>query len=261
MQQYAGTFLALEAGLPEIELPPNLQERVDRIHRLGKPSSTFSFILRLIAAVRNNEVMADSAVAILDVIECFLFRRAICGKEPTGLHAVFKGLWHEVAEEEGAPGASAESIRQAISSKPTIDWPSNAEFEASIRTGDLYNRKVAGYALREFETECEGESPSDEFQIEHVCPRSETAHWLSVFQTRYQPLVNTWANLFPLTGRMNIQAGQEPFSIKREEYANSIFASTRDLAESYSVWTPVEVDERADRLVTWALQRWSFERS
>ncbi len=59
---------------------------------------------------------------------------------------------------------------------------------------------------------------------------------------RYDELVNTWANLTPLTGRMNIQAGQEPYEVKREEYSNSIFATTREIADQYPTWTPVEVD-------------------
>jgi hypothetical protein len=257
MRKYAGTFLALEAGTPEIELPVSIQEKVDRIHRLGKPSSVYSFVMRLIHEFKEGSLEEANCAEILDVLECFLFRRALCGIEPTGLHAVFKGLWSELS-----PGAvSAKAMHEIISSKPTVSWPSNDIFGDAIRTTNLYARKVNKYALHEYESACEGESPSDDFQIEHICPQTATDGWIGSFGERYESLVNTWANLIPLTGRMNVGAGQLPFVEKTEEYANSIFASTRLIADKYTSWTPPDVDTRAEHLVEWALTRWKWDRA
>jgi hypothetical protein len=264
MQKYVGGFLSLETGSQDITLPPELQACLDRVHRLGKPSSTYAFIMRLVLAVKGREVETVVAVKVLDVIECFLFRRAICGIEPTGLHAVFKGLWSDLTEDEDenedVSKITPDAVHAAISARPTVDWPSDAEFESAIKEGDLYNRKVVKYALREFEVSREGETPEDDFQIEHIVPQTSTEHWLQVFDGRYEELVNTWANLVPITGRMNVQAGQEPYETKREEYSNSIFATTREIAEDYVSWSPVEVEERAAKIVKWAKTRWPYQR-
>jgi len=261
MERFVGTFLSLEAGTVDLSLDPALQTRLSRIHRLGKPSSTYAFILHLCEAVRTGAVTPAVAVEILDVLESFLFRRAIGGIEPTGLHAVFKGLWSELTTGNNAPGATAGAVRDAISNKATILWPRNNEFATAIRAGNLYQRRIVNYALAEFELSREGESPSDSFWIEHILPQAETPSWTAAFGQRYEELVDTWANLIPLTGRMNVAAAQAAFDQKREEYENSIFASAREVAEKYSLWTPAELEDRANAIVDWALARWPFEPS
>jgi Protein of unknown function DUF262/Protein of unknown function (DUF1524) len=261
MRKYTGTFLALEAGIPEIDLPASIQTRINRIHRLGKPSSVYAFLMRLVHEMKSENLLVEICEEVLDVVESFLFRRAICGIEPTGLHAVFKGLWAELTEGDGAAGVTGQSVQAAIASKPTVSWPSNENFADAIRTTDLYSRKVNKFALREYEEACEGESPSDDFQIEHICPQTSTEIWGLAFGNRYEELVNTWANLIPLTGRMNNEAGQLPFSEKSEEYSNSIFASTRHISTTFTSWTPPDVDVRAETLVKWALERWPWERT
>ncbi len=125
----------------DLTFPVELRTCLDRLHRLGKPSSIYSFIMKLVCAVKDKDINASTAVQIIDVIECFLFRRAICGIEPTGLHAVFKTLWSELTEDPDALGLTPEATYNAISGKPTIAWPSDEEFERHIRKGNLYNRK------------------------------------------------------------------------------------------------------------------------
>jgi hypothetical protein len=53
--------------------------------------------MRLGRAVMDKEVDDLAAAGVLDVVEAFLVRRAIVGHEPTGLHAVFKRLWADLA--------------------------------------------------------------------------------------------------------------------------------------------------------------------
>lgn len=259
MQRFASTFIALELGISDIELPDRLQVRINRIHRLNRPSSTYAFIFNLIAAVKAHTIAVDTVVDVLDVIDTFLFRRAVCGIEPTGLHAVFKGLWKELTSGDRPIGITADTVRKAISDKPTVFWPTNAQFEDAIRTGDLYNRRVAKYALREYESATEGESPMDDFNIEHICPQTPTPTWTNTFADKYNELVHTWANLIPLTPRMNDDAGQEPYTLKKQEYSQSVFVSARVIAEEYSNWTPIEVANRANTIVRWALVRWPHE--
>lgn len=261
MRRYTGCFLALELDKRDLTLPDELCVRLTRLHKMGHPSSIYAFVMRLASAVSDSALDSATAAEVLDVIECFLFRRAICGIEPTGLHAVFKGLWPELDEGEGAPGVSAQTVREAISSKPTVAWPSNEEFAKAIQTGDLYHRKIVKYALREYEVSAEGESPLDDFQVEHICPQELTPSWDSLFGERHKELLHTWANMIPLTGRMNINSGQDDFEIKQREYENSIFATARGIASEYVSWTPVEVEARAAKIAAWAMNRWPFDRA
>jgi hypothetical protein len=261
MEKYAGAFLALEADVQVPSMQPELRAALDRIRRLGKPSSTYAFILRLIHAVQAGGVTIEVAVSVLGLLEDFLFRRAVCGKEPTGLHAVFKGLWHELTTGDDPPGVTMASVRAAISRRTTVDWPNDAEFEAAIRTVNMYKRKVCQFALREYELSRVGESPEDNFEIEHILPQSATEEWRHVFGERYEAAVNCWAILVPLTVRMNPSVGNGPYVAKRAEYEESIFASTRELARDYPGWTPSALDDRTSKLVEWASARWPNNRA
>lgn len=254
MERFTDCFLALENNQLSSSIPSDIGVRLNRLYRLGKPSSTYAFILRLVYGVSQNEVDEAVAVSVLDELEGFLFRRAVCGIEPTGLHAVFKSLWSDLTTE--GKQVSAEGFREAIESKPTINWPNDAQFEAAIRKGNLYDRKVCKFALTEYELACEGESPSDNFEIEHILPQDETEHWKTIFGEQYSSVLNTWPNLIPLTPRMNKGAGQAPYNEKREEYVNSIFATTRKIADDFTTWTPDGVATRANNIVKWALVRW-----
>ncbi len=264
MKVYADSFMALEGGRFFSHFPGPLMGRLNRIHRLGKPSSTYAFILRLVSEFERGRVELETALSVLDVMEDFLFRRAVCGIEPTGLHAVFKGMWSDLAEDdtgnEEPAQVTPEAVRGHISNKPTISWPSNREFEEAIRTGDLYHRRICKYALAELEVAKEGETPEDNFEIEHVLPQSPTDSWIEKFGDQWAESVNTWANLLPVTEAMNPRISRADYPEKRRAFDGSVFATTRNFADDIDDWMPDTLRSRADEIVCWALDRWPTTR-
>lgn len=269
MDQFVDVYLALECGKKSSSFDAALNDQLSRIHRIGKPSSTYAFIFRLCLAVKRTDVESSVAVEILRVIEDFLFRRAICGYEPTGLHAVFKGLWNELFEPVGEPpirpavvdAVTAKSVRAAISSKSTVPWPNNEEFVENIKRGDLYRRKVNTFAIREYDNDCPGDSPRDTFEIEHVLPKAAGDEWQRIFGNDYKKYLNTWANLVPLSEAMNPSVGNSGYTtVKRAAFQNSMYASARKLAADYSDWTQESMEHRADAISNWAISRWPTTR-
>ena len=261
LEQYQPAYLALTSGIDYQPHPAAIRLRVNRIYRSGRPSSIYPFLLKVLRSFEVERVSEANACAILDAVESFLFRRAILGIEPTGLHAVFKSLWQELIGDVQSGTVdklvTAKRTRDIISSKPTISWPKDEEFRAAIETGDLYRRKIANYALREYELSLKGESPLDEHQIEHIAPQSPTEGWKKVIPEGYEKLVHTWGNLLPLTPTMNPSAGQSEFTIKRQAYADSIFASAREVAKA-KVWDAKAIQRRSKAIADWALKRWPY---
>lgn len=264
MSRFADTYMAVEAGQSFNHFENELMSALNRIHRLNKPSSTYSFILRLVEAHKNDQLSLDIVIAILKVIEDFLFRRAVCGIEPTGLHAVFKGMWAELAQtsekRDGQISVDPEAVIAYISEKPTINWPNDENFALAVRTGDLYHRKVNKFALAELEFTSKGETPLDNFQIEHVLPQTPTDTWVQQFGKDWETVVNSWANLLPVTEKMNPQIARSDYKEKRLAFAGSVFATTRNFAEQIEEWNPIKLTARADEIVTWALVRWPTSR-
>jgi hypothetical protein len=262
MNKYVSSFLFLEAGIVDEGLSSDeLKESIMKFFEVGHPSSTFSFLIKLLSGVKDDLISSEEAAKIFQIVESFLFRRAVCGIEPTGLHAGFKVLWSDLTEgdEDNFQLITAERFRSSLSKKPTIFWPTNQQFTDAIRNNELYTKKVCQYALKEYELANIGESPSDLFHIEHICPQTKTADWEKVFADDYKKIINTWANLIPLTQRMNSQAGQGSFNNKCVEYSTSIFATTRAIARDYKSWTPSDLNRRSQQIVDWALKRWPWE--
>lgn len=256
LERYSPTFLSLEANLLDPELPTAISAAIARIYRVGRPSSVFAFIMRLVDSFKQSEVTEQVVVGILAHIESFLFRRAIAGIEPTGLHAVFKGLWADAMET--GETLSGELIKRLIVSKPTISWPTDDQFVSSVENQRLYGRKVAALALREHELSLVGETPDEEFVIEHVAPQTPTDHWRGVLGDDYEALLHTWGNLVPLSDKMNPSVGQRPFSAKKEIFAGSKFAHAREIASFQGEWDAETIKSRNKTIAAWALGRWPY---
>lgn len=259
LEQYQPAYLSLSAGAPYKSGNFDVDQRVDRIHRAGRPSSIFPFVIQLLLAHANEEISSTSVVNALDAVESFLFRRALSGIEPTGLHAVFKGLWQELTDHNGPldEAISVSRVCAAIRSKATIAWPSDADFRSAIVSGELYRRKIAAYAVREYELACHGESPSDVHSIEHIAPQTPTPIWQELIPENYPKVVHTWGNLLPLTSSMNPSTGQSPFEVKRVAYAESIFASAREVSKA-QIWNGDAIFNRSNSIADWAVKRWPY---
>lgn len=256
LDRYRPTFLTLEAGGAGDGVSTAVNQALLRINRVGKPSSVYAFIMRLVDAHNHQEISEQDVIDILSQIESFLFRRAIAGIEPTGLHAVFKGLWGD-AVSAGVP-ITGTLIKNLISSKPTISWPTDEQFIHAIATQKLYFRKVAALALREHELSLVGETPDEVFMIEHVAPQTANEHWKGVLGDDYDALVHTWGNLVPLSDKMNPSVGQKPFAEKKLSFSDSKFAHAREISHLDGEWDALRIRQRNKSIATWALSRWPY---
>jgi hypothetical protein len=262
LEQYQPAYLALTRGADYLSHNSKVRQRVDRIYRAGRPSSVYPFLLKLLRCFELEKISEPNTIAVLDAVESFLFRRAVCGIEPSGLHAVFKGLWQELTvPPPGTPPkplnetVTAMAVQSAIEAKPTVSWPSNPQFKEAIEKGELYRRKIAPYAVREFELSLKGETPSNQHEVEHIAPQTPTNEWKQAIPEDYEKLIHTWGNLLPLSPSMNSSAGQEGFSVKREAYQNSMFTSAREVAKQ-TVWDADAIRTRSKNISDWAVKRW-----
>lgn len=257
LNRHKGAFLALEAGIPHPDLPVPVNNQLRRIHQVGRPSVVYSFVMKLIEGHLAGSVSEKDTVEVLGALESFLFRRALMGIEPTGLHAAFKGLWLDLTE-KSTDGLTAASFRERLSSKPTVKWPSDEDFIHAVQNESLYRRKIKGYALGEQERSLRTETASDPSVIEHIAPQSPTDHWRERMGDRYDRLVHTWGNLIPLSEAMNPSVGQKPFAQKKDAFALSKFGNARHIAAAYEEWGADVIEARNKEIAAWAVKRWPY---
>jgi hypothetical protein len=250
---YQDAFLDLVRGTNLQGHPADVSLCFQRLHRSKAPSSVYPFLMKLSNEIRSEAVSKSEGKRVLEVVESFLVRRAVCGIEPTGLHAVFKGLWQDVSAD-----LSAEKVENTIRGYGTVSWPSDAQFVAAIQSRKLYGTGIVNFLVREINLAAGGDVPSDIPWIEHILPRSPSNGWAEKFSNEeHKMYLDTLANLIPLSSKMNQELSNGPYSKKREVIIeDSMFKSARKFAEDNEDWTPVKLTKRAEVLSSWAIKRW-----
>lgn len=252
---HQNSYLDIQIGTNFSQHPKGLALALNRLYRTKLPSSTLPFLMLVSQAAKEEEISEKVAIEILQVIESFLVRRAVCGHEPTGLHAVFKRLWSDCNGDYTAARVSVE-----ISKHKTVVWPTDDELENAIVSRDLYSVGITPFLIAEYDRSLNGDSPLIVSWIEHVLPTKPDSEWFKHFsEDEHSTLKDRLANLLPLSSEMNRALSNKPYAEKRPTYlADSAFKSTRLFAEKVEQWTPSSIELRGKELAAWAVSRWPF---
>ncbi len=253
LSKYQDAFIDIACGKNSQNHPANVASLFNNLHRCGGPSSTYPFLMQLSRAIQDDCILQTAAVESLQIIESFLIRRAVCGHEPTGLHAVFKRLWIDC---EGKPDAIR--VRAEITKHKTVVWPTDDDFKKSIKTRPLYGAGITKYLLQEYDSGLGGDQPEVIPWIEHVLPENPSKDWLKDFsKEQHEQMKDRLSNLIPLSKEMNASVSNKAYSDKRDRYKNdSMFKSARIFADEYEAWNPDTLNERSEKLSDWAIKRW-----
>lgn len=252
---YQNAFLDVARGTNSQGHRASLHKAFARLHQANAPSSTYPFLMQLSNAAGSGAVTPECSEEVLGVIESFLVRRALCGHEPTGLHAVFKRLWSDC---DGAP--SAANVEAAIRRHRTVVWPSSEDVRSAVLSRPLYGSSITTFVLLELNRGLGGDQPSVAPWVEHVLPDKPVDEWFQAFtRDQHAAMKDLLANLLPLSQEMNQGLGNGPYPSKRRVYReDSGFKSARRFAEDYQSWTPNELEARSLTLAEWAIGRWAI---
>ena len=235
---------------------------VDRLYRMPAPRVTYSFLIQLLRAQplgisEEGGIRASDAAKCLLIVESFLVRRAFSGREPTGLHAVFKGLW-------GKNGGNPEKLTADLQTR-TIDFPSDEQLRRDILTKPFYGRRLDRYVLSELEIATHRTHPFSrkqlqEITVDHLAPQSLKGAWRNQFPDNgeeRQLLLGLLGNLVPLSQADNSTKGAVDWNQACVRLKNeTIYRTTREVLDKYATWGPKEIIERTEVLAELAVKRW-----
>jgi hypothetical protein len=255
LREYQNAFIDISCGTNFQEHTKNICRLFRNFHELGAPNSVYPFLMNLSNAARDNVLSENEATQVLEVVESFLVRRAVCGHEPTGLHAVFKRLWADCGNKP-----TRDSVIKQISKHKTVPWPTANDFKKAIKSRPLYGAGITSYLILEYDRSLKGDQPNNIPWIEHVLPDSPTKDWLEIFtKEQHEMLKDLLANLIPLSEGMNRSVSNKLYKDKRDKYIkDSMFKSSREFAQNFKEWTPELLEKRAEELSKWAAARWIY---
>lgn len=255
LSRYQAAFMDLMCGTNTSNHPAELAVEVSRFRRMNAPSSALPFLMQLSRAANDSVISVGTACGILKLIESFLVRRAICGIEPTGLHAVFKRLWRDLGKD-----ISTENAKKIIAGHRTVSWPRNEEVAQDVRERSLYGSSITPFLIQEYNLSLGGDVPPQVPWIEHVLPQKPSDSWWNHFSNEeHDYFVDTLANLIPLSEKMNRDVGNSAYPVKRKVFEkDSMYKSAREFASKYETWDSDKLHERAALLAHWAIERWPY---
>lgn len=258
LREYLPAFRALVNTARPAKLSDSCWRKIEVLHRLGVPRTMYVYLMQLINDHLHGGTSEDELCRAIDVIDTFLSRRAVAGIAGTGLHTIFKDMWQRTRADEAM-------LMTRLQAR-TIQFPDDQEFERAIREEPIYASPRCRYILTEYERGLKGGDTSewdpDAITVDHLMPQSSKDHgWGGVKKIDAERVVDTWANLVPLTRKANSEKGNRSWDETRammieDPGYGSIFKSTNAVFHEYEEWNVEKIGQRADTLVSWAIERW-----
>lgn len=240
------------------EKDSDLQKGFRNISRL-KVDVSYPFLLHVYNDYSTSTITKDIFLEIINLVEHYVFRRAICGIPPNSLNKTFAILYKSIQKEN-----YLESVRVAFQLMDGYKrFPSDAEFEKSISTKDLYNFRNRNYLLSKLENYNRKEYVNvDDYTIEHIMPQNPelSGEWRSMLGENWKELreqyLHTLRNL-TLTG-YNSELSDRPFSQKKTIAGgfNDSPIRLNDFLRKTDVWNEQQIQDRAKELADKAIKIW-----
>ena len=244
----------------EKEQDPELRDMFHDINEL-RVEVAFPFLLEVYEDYKKGLLTRDDFKKILNTVESFVFRRAICGIPTNALNLIFANIGKEIDKKH-----YVESVQANLFLKDKYKrFPNNEEFKSQFMIKDLYNFPRRNYWLRKLENFQHKERINvEEYTIEHILPQDEklSPEWKTELGENWKELHKTYLHrLGNLTlTRYNSEYGKRPFREKRDMekgFKDSRLRLNDDLAK-LEHWNESEINNRAQRLAELATLVWPY---
>ncbi|MDQ3191284.1 MAG: DUF262 and DUF1524 domain-containing protein [Bacteroidota bacterium] len=236
----------------------NLQKAFKNIGRL-KVDVSYPFILPIYADYANGVISKDDFAIILNLVENYVFRRAICGIPTNSLNKTFATLYKSFNKINYLEGLKAAFLLLDSYKR----FPLDAEFEKEIVNKDLYNFRSRNYLLNNLENHNRKETLNiDEYTIEHILPQNPTLSpaWQSMLGEKWKEIQETYLHTLgnlTLTG-YNSELSDRAFPEKKsiEGGFNNSPIRLNTYLRTIDTWNEEHIKSRAVELATKAKDIW-----
>ena len=234
------------------------------IHNINALKSDVAYPLLLEAYVDHDRdiISDDEILEIFEMVESYVFRRAICDIPTMSLNKTFAGLADQIEKSQYVESLRAQFCMMGSYRR----FPTDGEFADSLVLKDVYNTtRIKKHLLDRLENHNRKERVNiGEYTIEHIMPQNKDlpqkwkdslgADWKGI----HEKYLHTIGNL-TLTG-YNPELGDKPFLEKRDMeggFAHSPIRLNSDLAE-LEKWGKTEILERGRTLAQKSVKVWRY---
>ena len=195
----------------------------------------------------------------LELLESYVFRRAICGHQTRGYWSIFANLAYGITDQDPLTSLRVGLARQ----RESYRFPSDGEFGRELAERDLYSLRVCKHLLDRLENHGSKESSDTAlYTIEHIMPQSENLPpaWRQMLGEDWRAIQETWLHRLgnlTLTG-YNSSYSDRPFEEKKKipgGFEDSAVRLNKYLREQ-AAWTVPQMKARGEALASKAMKIW-----
>ncbi|MFC6198853.1 GmrSD restriction endonuclease domain-containing protein [Ponticaulis profundi] len=204
-----------------------------------KVDVAYPFLLEVYRDYDANLLTAEDFIEIVQLVEAYVFRRAICAVPTNSLNQTFASFGRELKKDRYLESVKANFLKLRSYRR----FPREEEFVARIQERDLYNFRNRSYWLRKFENYGRKERVSvDDYTIEHILPQNEnlSKEWREALGDDWATVQEKWLHTL----------GNLTLTGYNSEYSDNSFALKRDMEGGFKQ-SPLRVNQGLGQLETW----------
>ncbi|CAM3996068.1 DUF262 domain-containing protein [Paracoccus yeei] len=251
---------------PDMETDAVISRELGYIRTL-EINVSYPFLMPVYRDFQSGVIVRDEFAAVLQLVQSYVWRRAILGLPTNALNKIFMGLYDRVELED-----YLKSVQRALMQRGgTQRFPRDPEVLAVLKEKDMYSMK--GRTRTYFFDRLENHNNREivdvtvpGITIEHIFPQKPDPEWRNTvdeddFAALGEQYLNTIGNL-TLSGN-NGRLGNKTFAEKRDMnhdggeqgYRFSRLWLNRDL-QTLDHWNVAQVEARAERIALRFLEVW-----
>jgi predicted transport protein len=237
-----------------------LKRLFDDINML-KVDVAYPFLLEVYDDYAQGKLSKEHFIEMMELIQSYVFRRAICGIPTNSLNKTFATLARTLDKDNYLA-----SFKTVMVTKDSYRrFPSDEEFVAELKVKDVYSLRSRNFLLTKLENYQRKEHVDiGDYTIEHIMPQKEdlTEEWKRELGENWKEVFNQYLHTIgnlTLTG-YNSELSCKPFLEKRDMvggFADSPIRLNRDLAK-LSTWNEAHIVQRAISLSQMAKTLWAY---
>jgi uncharacterized protein with ParB-like and HNH nuclease domain/predicted transport protein len=224
-----------------------------------KVDVSYPFLLPVYDDYATGRITREEFLSVINYVENYVFRRAICGIPTNSLNKTFATLYKSFNKSNYVEGL--EAAFQLMDGYKR--FPADVEFEKEITVKDLYNFRSRNYLLSKLENFNRKEFVNvDEYTIEHILPQNPDLSpvWQAMLEANWKEVQETYLHTLgnlTLTG-YNSELSDRPFAEKKaiEGGFDQSPIKLNAYMQKVNVWNEANIKARAGQLASLAGQIW-----
>lgn len=195
---------------------------------------------------------------IIDLINVYLIRRAICALDTSDITRLFPVVLKEIlAECNGTFTNIVAILKKYLINKQrgkSAAMPTDEEVRNYLKSANVYNNRFTLRIVFDKMETANNPAPVDlsKLSVEHLMPQTPTKLWLDALgidAETYEKNLHRFGNLTLATKHDNSKMGNKLWEYKKEILSDTAHLTLNQEILKHEKWTLKEIDERNDKLI------------